>query len=241
MRAPTFFAILVGVMSHLTASAQAPGTQDESEPDFSGAYVSGLPIGVTTYTQPDDYPFTTEGERGHNAFDPLVADPQQLDDCAAESVPAIIWSGNPMQITHGDGRIVMRFESGDTTRTIHLDGTSPAIGLAHSETGFSTGRWAGTELRVETTHLMDGFITNRGYPISQNARMTERYWRNPGENDLQMELVVDDPVNYSEPVTLTRVFVWSAEEQVRPWECISLGPRFSEPDIDELARMLEEL
>ena len=71
--------------------------------------------------------------------------------------------------------------------------------------------------------------------------MTERYWRNLGENDLQMELVVDDPVNYSEPVTLTRVFVWSAEEQVRPWECISLGPRFSEPDIDELARMLEEL
>ena len=77
MRAPTFFAILVGVMSHLTASAQAPGTQDESKPDFSGAYVSDLPIGVTTYTQPDDYPFTTEGERGHNAFDPLVADPHR--------------------------------------------------------------------------------------------------------------------------------------------------------------------
>jgi len=242
MRTLRFLVILLGVIGHLTASAQAPNTRAAgSDPDFSGIYVSAAPIGTPNYTQPEVYPFTAEGELAHSAFDPIVADPQQLDDCAAESVPSVIWGGNPMQIAQEEGRIVMRFESGDTTRTIHLDGTLPSSDQAHTITGFSTGRWVGAELRIETTHLLAGVITNRGYPMSQDARLTERYWRDPGQKDLQMELVVDDPANYTQPVTLTREFVWSAEEQVRPWDCVSLGPRFSEPDIDELARMLEEL
>ena len=242
MRALLFFAIAVGFASHLTASAQAPGPlAAASEVDFSGAYVSGVPIESPVYTEPDVYPFTAVGERAHRAYDPLVADPQQVDDCAPEAIPAILWSRNPMQIDQEEGRIVIRFESGDTTRSIHLDGTSPATGQDHTETGFSTGHWVGTELKIETTHLIDGVITNGGYPISRDARMIERYWRNPGQKNLQMELVVDDPVNYTQPVTLGREFVWTSKDQVRPWECISLGPRDSEPDIDELARMLEEL
>ena len=77
--------------------------------------------------------------------------------------------------------------------------------------------------------------------MSENARLSERYWRNLDSDNLQMELIVQDPINYTEPVTLTREFVWSEEERVQSWNCISLGPRFIEPDIDELARMLEDL
>ena len=237
MRPLTFFAILAGVIGHWTVNAQTPG----ATPDLSGIYVSGAPIGTPTYTQPAPYPVTPQGQRAHASFDPIVADPQQYDDCAGEPVPSVIWGGNPMQVTHEEGRILMRFESGDTLRTIHIDGTTPAADQAHTLTGFSTGSWVGTELRVETAHLEAGVITNRGYPMSEDARLTERYWRDAGENDLQMELVVHDSANYTEPVTLTRAFVWSEDEQVRPWECVSLGPRFTEPDIDELARMLEEL
>jgi len=53
--------------------------------------------------------------------------------------------------------------------------------------------------------------------------------------------VVDDPVNYTEPVTLGRTWIWSADERVRAWNCISLGARGSEPDIEELAQALEAL
>ena len=135
----------------------------------------------------------------------------------------------------------MLSESGNTTRIIHMDGASPPAGQAYSENGYSTGRWEGTELRIETTHLLEGLVTNRGYPMSREARVTERYWRNPGEKDLQLELVVDDPVNYTQTVILGREFVWSADEQIRPWECVSLGQRDTAPDLDEVTRMLEEL
>ena len=238
MKALTVCAILVGVIGHLTAFAQAPGTQAaESDVDFSGTYVRGGPVDLPAYTEPDVYPFTEEGERNYRDY----VDPRRVDDCSVPSFPQFLLLGYPMQIDHEDGRIVMLSESGNTTRIIHMDGASPPAGQAHTENGYSTGRWEGTELRIETTHLLEGLVTNRGYPMSREARVTERYWRNPGEKHLQLELAVDDPVNYSQTVTLGREFVWSADEQIRPWECVSLGQRDTAPDLDEVTRMLEEL
>jgi hypothetical protein len=238
MRALIVCAILVGVIGHSTAFAQAPGTQTaESAMNFSGTYVRGGPVDVSSYTQPDVYPFTAEGERGYRAY----VDPRRVDDCAVPGFPELLFYGYPMQIDQEDGGIVIRHESGNTTRFIHMDGASPPAGQAHTETGYSTGRWEGTELRIETTHLLEGQLTNRGQPVSREARVTERYWRNPGEQDLQLEVDVDDPVNYTQTVTLGREFVWSADEQLRQWECVSLGQRDTAPDLDEVARMLEEL
>ncbi len=239
MRALLCVATVVGIISHLSARAQELATQAAGvEQDFSGIYAGGRPI-----IEPDVYPFTAEGERGHSAYDPLVADPRQVDDCAPESIPAILWSGtvNTMQMDQAQGRIVMRFEHGGTVRPIHMDATAPATDRPHTELGYSTGHWEGTVLAVETTHLAAGFIfTNRGYPLSREARITERYWRDAGKN-LQMDLVIDDPLNYTQPVKLAREWIWSPNEQVRPWDCVSLGPRDSEPDIDALRRLLNEL
>ncbi len=77
--------------------------------------------------------------------------------------------------------------------------------------------------------------------MSTEGRLTERYWREPGENDLQLEVTVDDPVNYTDTFTLGRPWVWAPHEEVRQWVCIDLGPGDTEPDIDELTRLLEEL
>ena len=243
--------LIVGILGSIGcvyANAQIQINQDIAgnieaplAPDFSGTYISGTPVESLTYTQPDTYPFTRQGARAHASFDPFVADPQQQDDCAGESVPSVIWGGNPMAITQENGLILMRFESGDTIRQIFLDGTIPALDQEHTITGFSIGHWEGNELRIETTHLQAGVLTSRGYPMSENVRLAERYWRDPLSNNLHMELVVEDPVNYTESVTLSREFIWSDEEQVQLWNCISLGPRFAEPDIDELVRMLEGL
>ena len=241
MRALLSFVILVGVISHVTVNAQAPGTLPAgSEVDFSGVYVTGF-VGLPTFvTEPDVYPFTAEAKRAFSAYDPLVAAANQVDDCAAVTMPLILWSTDPMQIVQEDGRIVIRFEEYDTTRFIPMDGVPPAEDQPHTRLGYSVGHWLGDVLTIGTTHMIDGFI-HRGYPISREARITERYWREPGENDLQMELLVDDPTNYTETFTLGWEWIWSPDERVRPWECFSLGPRDSEPDIDELARMLEEL
>ena len=243
MKAPLGFVILLGVISHLTASAQAPGTQPAgSEVDLSAVYVAVYVGEPETVILPDVYPFTAEAERAFNAYDPAVADPRVGNDCAPARMPAILWSPDPMEILQEDKRVVIRFEQGDTVRSIPLDGPPPPANQPYTELGYSVAYWAGDVLTIETTHMMGGVIVNdMGQPISRDARLTERYWREPGENDLQMELLVDDAVNYTVPLKLERVWVWSPDEQILPWQCFSLEPRESEAlDVDELARMLEE-
>ena len=244
-RALTFFAVLVGVIGHTTANGQAPATQPAgSEMDFSGVYVAVYVGEPNIVFEPDVYPFTAQAERAYNAYDPAVADPTVGTDCSPERIPGVLWSADPMEIVHEDGRIVMRFERGDTVRSILVEGAAPPAGQPNTELGYSVGRWVGDVLTIETTDLLGGIIVNdMGQPISQEARITERYWREPGENKLQMELLVDDPVNYTEPLKLGRLWGWSADEQIRPWNCFSLQPpRDSEPvDVDELALMLEAL
>ena len=238
MRALLFFVTVVGFASHITVRAQAPNTLAvESEADFSGIYA-----GASTIIEPDIYPFTAEGARAHGAYDPLIGDPRQVDDCAPESMPAILWAGtlNTMQIAVEDDTIVMRLEHGGTVRSIHMGGARPATDQPHTELGYSMGHWAGDVLTVETTQLAGGVVfTSRGYPVSPEARITERYWREAGKN-LQMELLIDDPVNYVRPVKLGREWIWSPDEQVLSWNCISLGPRDAEPDFDELRRLLNQ-
>ncbi len=244
MRALLCFVICGAIISHQTAGAQVPGTQAAgSGADFSGVYSASVFVGVASVFEPDVYPFTSDAQRAFDAYDPLAEAANQTDDCTVETMPGLLWSNNPMQIAQVDERIVMRFERGNTIRSIPVHGAAPSPDEPYSDLGYSVGHWEGAVLTIETTHMMGGVIrNNRGYPISPEARITERYWREPGDDDLQMELLVDDPANYTEILKLGRVWIWSPNEQVRPWECISLGPRDSEPpDIDALARMLEEL
>lgn len=245
MRTLPLFAIAVGVVvvGHQIASAQAPGSQGAgSAPDFSGVYAPAIFVTAPTVTEPDPYPFTPEAERVFNAYDPLVVAPRQTDDCAAEVMPGVLWSGSPMEIIQEDGRLVIHFERGNIVRSIVMDGTPPPEDQPHTYIGYSVGHWAGDVLTIETTHLLDGGLrNNRGYPMSRDARLTERYWREPGANDLRLELSVDDPANYTRTITLGRDWIWAPDDKLLEWECIDLGSRDSEPDLDELARMLEAL
>ena len=192
--------------------------------------------------EPETYPFTEAGRAKFDAFDVLVDNPRIQDDCARETMPGVLWLGAPMEITQREDRVLLRFERGGVTRSVPIGGAPAASEEPHSELGLSVAQWDGESLTIETTNLLGGtIINNQGYPLSRDARLTERYWREPGELDLQLEVRIDDPVNYTEPFTLGRIWVWAPDEQVREWECVDLGSRETEIDIDELARRLEQL
>jgi hypothetical protein len=246
MKALPYFLIIAGIINHTTVHAQSPSTQAvDLELDFSGVYTTFDGPGVRSFTKPETYPFTIAGERAFNAHTPegLAGDPNQFD-CTLEDMPQILlWGVTIMQIAHEDDQIIMSVERGDTVRSIHMDGIAPPTSQPHTELGYSVGYWSGTLLTVETTHIAGGVMfAAEGHPISQEALITERYWRKPGEKHLQMELVVDDPVNYTQPIFFAREWAWSPDEQVRPYDCTSLELQESEAvDIDELIRRLEQL
>ena len=235
--------VLVGVGSNAIVSAQTSGTSVGSEVDFSGIYISVYVGAPDTVILPEIYPFTAEAERAFDAFDPAVGDPRVGNDCAPMRMPALLWSPNPVEIVQDDTGIVMRFEQNDTIRTVPLESPPAPANQSYTELGYSVAHWEEDVLVIETTHALGGVIVNdMGQPISRDARLTERYWREPGEQDLRVEVLIDDPENYTEPVKFERVWVWSSDEQILPWQCFSLESSEAEDlDIDELARMLEEL
>lgn len=224
------------------ASAGAAAQDSGEIPDIFGVYTPPIFRNMPPVTQPDVYPFTSRGQAFFDAYNPAAQDARSVDDCAAEKVPGILWDNGPMEFVDEGDTIVMRFERLGTTRRIHMDGRPPPAEHPPTNLGYSVGRWENGALVIETTHTAGGVLRNlRGHPVSPDARLIERYWREPGQMDLRMQLTVEDPINYTEPVTLGRGWVWAPDEVIQPWNCVSLGPKDAEPDLDELTRMLETL
>jgi hypothetical protein len=87
---------------------------------------------------------------------------------------------------------------GSTTRTIWMDGRPhPPTYAAHTWQGFSTGRWNGDMLDVETTHLKAGWLRRNGVPASDEATITEHLVRHGAY--LTLTRIVDDPIYLEEP------------------------------------------
>lgn len=213
-----------------------------TNPDLSGVYSPPIFVGVPSVTEPASYPFTPEAERIFNDYDPVEDDPLQIDDCLADSMPGILWSASPMELIVEDERVVLRYERGDVVRLVAYSDATPVSGGSPTRLGDSVARWEDGVLVIETTNMAGEYLrTNNGHPLSGEGRLTERYFRAPGSQDLRLEVLVEDPVYYTAPFTLGRDWVWAPDEQIRPFNCVSLGPADEIPDIDELARMLEEM
>lgn len=87
-------------------------------------------------------------------------------------------------------------------RVVWMDGREhPPANALHTFTGFSTGRWEGDALVVETTHLKAGWLRRNGTTTSERAKMTEYYER--FGDYLLVTTIVDDPVYLSEPFVRT--------------------------------------
>ena len=224
--------VLPGFAGAAVVSAQVP--------DIFGRYVGELSI-----AEPQEYVLTEQGQRAFDLYDPDYGDPRQWDDCKPEGIPAILLTLGvaTVDLVPVDGSVEMRYERDDAVRVIHMDDAEPPPDQPHTVLGYSRGRWDGDVFIIETSHLSGGVvIAQTSYPMSEDAFVVERYWREPGENDLQMEVTVDDPVNYAQLVTIGREWVWSPDAPKHPWDCVSLGPRHTDDlDIDELRRRLEEL
>jgi hypothetical protein len=105
-------------------------------------------------------------------------------------------------------------------RTIWLDGR-PHPGKYGTLTwqGFSTGKWVGDTLIVETTHLKEGWIRRNGLARSEKAKLTE-FWIRHGDV-LTVTSFVDDPVYLTEPLVRTWNWVLDAGVHITPYTCVA--------------------
>jgi hypothetical protein len=90
-------------------------------------------------------------------------------------------------------------------RAIYLDGRPhPPEEAAHTWAGFSTGKWEGDVLTIETTHIKEYMLKRDGIPMSDLATMTE-HWIRHGDY-LTIVQTVYDPTYLTEPFIQTTDF-----------------------------------
>ena len=107
------------------------------------------------------------------------------------------------QIFHRKDVVVIETEMIHTARMVWLDGRPRPGRSVTLWPGYSLGRWDGDTLVVETTNFRDGgWLDINGSPLTDAARMTERF-RRPNYGTLQIEITVDDPKAYTKPWTVT--------------------------------------
>ena len=90
-------------------------------------------------------------------------------------------------------------------RVIWMDGRRhPPAYAPHTWMGFSTGRFVGNALEVQTTHLKQGWLRRNGLPESDQATLVEFFVRH-GDR-LVHTSVITDPVYLAEPEVRTTDF-----------------------------------
>ena len=94
----------------------------------------------------------------------------------------------------------------EQSRTIWMDGRPHPSGNApHTWMGFSTGKWEGNILTVETTHIKRSWIRRNGLRASDQATLIEHFIRH-GDH-LTHVSILTDPDSLSEPFIRTEDFM----------------------------------
>ncbi|MBX5462660.1 MAG: hypothetical protein IRZ28_16415 [Steroidobacteraceae bacterium] len=140
--------------------------------------------------------------------------------CKPPSIVYAMQGPFPIEIFQGTEFIIIKLEYFDLVRIVFMDGRpQPGPDYPLSKVGFSTGRWEGDTLVVETTHLEPATITNNGLTHSDKVRVIERFRLSADGNTLMATQEFEDPEVLDNRGA--RFIAWKRQpgEHVYPYEC----------------------
>jgi hypothetical protein len=122
--------------------------------------------------------------------------------CLPPGVPAIELIGFPFKIFQAPDAIAIYYEENGTFRQIHTDGRKLPEDPLPAWMGYSTGKWEGDTLVVDSAGFNDkGWMDAWGHPRSEALRVQERFHRRDFGH-LDVQATVDDPKILTMPVTI---------------------------------------
>jgi hypothetical protein len=210
-------------------NGRAPRTTD-GKPDFSGIwrFVDSPiarrgpppPAGVGTFgiglrvpglnqffdigsTLPDGLPFQPWAAelRRQRAADNNKDNPDA--HCLPLGLMQLHTHPEPRKIIQSPGLVLILYEANGGVRQIFTDGRPlPPPGAQPWWYGYSTGKWDGDTMVVETSGFRDDvWLDVEGSPLTSSARMTERF-RRVNFGNMEIEVTVNDPKAYTKPWTV---------------------------------------
>jgi hypothetical protein len=201
--------------------APAPRTAD-GKPDLSGIWEAENtrpcnPTGAADNCT--DIPVGTqilniaEGLPGGLPYQPWAADLVKVRSagigkdwphsrCVPPGVPEMHVLPEFKKIVQAPGLLIILHEFNASYRQIFTDGRPLPVDPNPSWNGYSSGRWEGDTLVVESAGFRDGlWLDFNGDPMTDAAKVTERF-RRINYGNMEIEVTVNDPKAYTKPWTV---------------------------------------
>jgi hypothetical protein len=181
------------------ARALDPGDVPEGMQAFPGTRGTDVSLAedpIDAYwNRPSAMPLTDAGARAIEGFDGASADNPRLRCEITNILFDWTFEADVNRIVQDEDRITLLYGTMGLERTIHLDGAGPPDDLEPSRGGYSTGRWEGDELVVETVGFLPGILSADGrIPHSDQMRVVERFALDPARPALRRTYVAEDPL-----------------------------------------------
>lgn len=211
------FGLILGVVAALAVSpvslaqTAAPSSGAKATPDLSGIWVR---VGAgQIYDEVKEPPSMTPwAEALFKANRQGVTNPteQGIDEmdpenyCFPMGTPRAYLPNYPVEIVQLPNRLYFLHENTHLVRRIYLDGRKIPDGYPPSFMGYSTGKWDGDTLVVETVGFNDlTWLDALGHPHSDALRITERIRRVSADT---LDFQFDDSKAYTKPWTGKKTF-----------------------------------
>jgi hypothetical protein len=224
-------ALAILLLGALAMQAQTPNPRAGAPYDLTGYWVSMISqnwrLRMVTPARGDymGLPLTAAAAKVADAWDP-AKDEAAGNQCKAYGVGTIMTRPERLHITwQDDNTLRIDVDAGTQTRLLHF-GSAPASAKP-SWQGDSLAAWMPRRgpglppstskaryLKVSTANMLPGYVRQNGVPYSANARLTEDYdllQESNGDAVLIVTTVLEDPVNFDDPLILSGQFKKQAD------------------------------
>ena len=158
--------------------------------DFASSLPGGLPY------QPWAAALVKQRMAGHSKDDPHAR-------CLPPNFPRAFAFPHLQKLIQIPGLVVILDEFNASYRQIFTDARPLPEDPQPSWNGYSSGKWEGDTLVVESAGFRDDlWLDMKGNPMTDRARVTERF-RRPNYGSLEIQVTVNDPKAYTKPWTVT--------------------------------------
>jgi hypothetical protein len=158
--------------------------------DFGSSLPGGLPY------QPWAEALVKQRVADHSKDDPHAR-------CMPPNFPRAFAFPHHQKLIQNPGLLVILDEFNASYRQIFTDGRPFPEDPQPSWSGYSSGKWEGDTLLVESIGFRDDlWLDMKGSPLTSSAKITERF-RRPNYGSLNIEVTVNDPKAYTKPWTVT--------------------------------------
>jgi len=122
--------------------------------------------------------------------------------CLPLGLPNIGFVAAPFKIFQTRDEILIFYEAGGVFRQVHTDGRKLPVNPFPSWMGYSTGKWEGDTLVVDTAGFNDkGWMDGSGLPRSEALHLQERFHRRDFGH-LDVDATIEDPNVLTKAVTI---------------------------------------